>query len=128
MARPHQRPFEKEVIKMRKTNPRLRKLLDELSEKEENIWKDLARRLSKPKRNMAAVNLSRINRHAKAGDTLLVPGKILGYGNLNKKVIVSAFSFSKEAEEKIKKAGGNIVLIEDLVKNNPKGSKIKILG
>lgn len=37
--------------------------------------------------------------------------KILGHGDLKKKLTISAHSFSKSAENVIKKAGGNIVVI-----------------
>jgi len=111
---------------MKKTNPKLKKLIEDLSKKDEKIWKDVAQRLSKPKK--IEVNLARINRYAKKGDNVLVPGKVLGYGNLDKVLTVSAFSFSKEAEKKIKNAGGMTMNIEELVVKNPKGSKIILLG
>ena len=38
--------------------------------------------------------------------------KILGEGNLTKKLIISAHSFSKKAKEKIEKVGGKIIVIE----------------
>lgn len=37
--------------------------------------------------------------------------KILGHGELNKKLTVQANAFSKSAEEKIKNAGGNVEVI-----------------
>ena len=104
----------------------MKKLINKLSEKEENIWKDIAKRLSKPK--FITVNIARINRYAKKGDNILVPGKVLGYGIINKNLDISAFSFSKEAEKKIKNAGGKCTSIEELVNENPKGSKIRIFG
>lgn len=128
MLRPHQTVHLtfKNVREMKKTNPKLKKLIEDLSKKDEKIWKDVAQRLSKPKK--IEVNLARINRYAKKGDNVLVPGKVLGYGNLDKVLTVSAFSFSKEAEKKIKNAGGMTMNIEELVVKNPKGSKIILLG
>ncbi|MDT8285551.1 MAG: 50S ribosomal protein L15 [Elusimicrobiales bacterium] len=41
-----------------------------------------------------------------------LPVKVLGDGELKKKLSVSAHSFSKSAKEKIEKAGGKTVLIE----------------
>lgn len=35
--------------------------------------------------------------------------KVLGHGNLNKKLKVTAHAFSKSAEEKIQKAGGEVI-------------------
>jgi large subunit ribosomal protein L18e len=48
-------------------------------------------------------------------------------GELTKPVIVSAWRFSNPAEEKIKKAKGKTLTIRDLMKENPKGTKVKIL-
>ena len=61
-------------------------------------------------------------------ETALIPGKVLSPGNLTKKVSIAAWSFSDKAEEKIKEAGGKSMSIEELVKTNPKGKDIRILG
>jgi large subunit ribosomal protein L18e len=52
---------------------------------------------------------------------------VLGEGDLTKKITVAAFAFSDEAREKITKSG-KAVTISDLMKTNPKGQKVKILG
>ena len=38
--------------------------------------------------------------------------KILGQGNLTKKLVINANMFSESAKEKIEKAGGKIVVID----------------
>jgi len=115
-----------------KTNPLLITLIQDLKKKAyENdvaIWKDIALRLEKPSRNWPEVNLDRINRYIRENETALVPGKVLSIGNLTKKVSIAAWSFSEKSQEKIKKAGGKCMSIEDLLKNNPKGKDIRILG
>ncbi|UCG95538.1 MAG: 50S ribosomal protein L18e [archaeon] len=111
-----------------KKNPELNKLIEELSGKEEKIWKNLARRLSGPRRNLTLVNLARLNRYASNKEKIVVPGKVLGYGNIEKEILVSALSFSGEAERKIKKAGGKCYTIGELLKESPKGEKIRIFG
>ena len=67
--------------KIKKTNPRIIKLIEKLKikakENEAPIWKDIAERLEKPRRNYATVNISKINRYTKENDTVLVPGKVL---------------------------------------------------
>ncbi len=113
---------------MGKKNPELIKLIKNLSEKEEEIWKDVAERLSKTRKNMAEVNVEKINRFAKNGEDIIVPGKVLGYGKLEKKVRVAAFKFSKEAKRKIESSGGKCLKIEEFIESNPKGSKAKLLG
>ncbi len=114
-----------------KTNPQLNQLINILKEKayqeEVPLWKDLARRLSKPTRRHAEVNISRINRHTSEDETVLVPGKVLGSGALDHKVQVAALDFSQTAVEKIINAGGKCLDITLLIEENPKGSRIKII-
>jgi large subunit ribosomal protein L18e len=92
------------------------------------IWRDIARRLEKPRRNWAEVNLSRLERYSEDGAVVVVPGKVLGAGNLSKKLTVAAFKFSSSARKKIEDAGGKSMTIEQLVKEMPDGSGIRIMG
>ena len=92
------------------------------------IWKDIAVRLEKPLRNWPEVNLDRIEKNINKNETALVPGKVLSTGNLTKKVSIAAWSFSEKSEEKIKKAGGKTMTIEELFKSNPEGKDVRILG
>ncbi len=93
------------------------------------IWRYVAELLEKPTRlrKLFAVNVSKINRYTKAGDTVVVPAKVLGAGTLDHPVTVAALKFSKSALEKIKAAGGEAISIPELVKRNPRGSGVKIL-
>ena len=114
-----------------KTNPRLVRLIDDLKAASRDngvaLWRDVARRLEKPSRNYAAVNLSKINRHTGPNDLVLIAGKVLGSGDLEHSVTVAALGFSGQAMSKIEGAGGRCLRIENLVKEHPKGSSIKIL-
>ena len=110
------------------TNPIMKETIARLREQEAKLWKRLARELSKSTRSRRRVNLSKIQRFAKDGETVLVPGKVLAAGILLKKVNVAAWSFSAEAEGKIKSAGGKTISIDTLVKENPKGTGVKIIG
>ncbi|MCD6559745.1 50S ribosomal protein L18e [Thermococci archaeon] len=119
---------------MKRTGPtdiNLRRLIRYLRKKsnEENvkIWKDIAWRLEKPRRQKAEVNVSKINRYTKDGDFVIVPGKVLGAGRIDHKVIVAAWSFSEEARNKILSAGGEALKIEELIERNPKGSGVIIM-
>ena len=78
-------------------------------------------------RRTAEVNLSNINRHAEADETILVPGKVLSNGELDKKVNVVALKFSAKAQEKIESAGGECISIDEIIETNPKGSNIRII-
>ena len=118
--------------KNKKTNPLLLDLLHELkkqsNENDVAIWKDIALRLEKPSRNWPEVNLDRVSKYILEKETALIPGKVLSNGNLTKKVSIAAWSFSEKSKDKIKKAGGKCMSIEELLKNNPKGKDIRILG
>jgi large subunit ribosomal protein L18e len=42
-------------------------------------------------------------------------------------VRIAALNFSQSASEKIRQADGECMTIEDLITNNPKGSRVRIL-
>ena len=119
------------VKKIIKTNPNLIELINKLYEQSRNedvaIWRDVAQRLERSNRRTAEVNLSDIDRYAEDGETILVPGKVLSNGDLDKKVDVVAFKFSAKAQDKIENAGGECISIEEIMESNPKGSNIRIM-
>jgi len=118
--------------KIKKTNPVLISLINELKKNaiknEAPIWKDIALRLEKPSKNWPEVNLDRISKYINTKETALIPGKVLSDGNLDKKVTIAAWKFTDKAIYKIKKSGGKVVKIEELMKTNPKGKDIRIMG
>jgi large subunit ribosomal protein L18e len=117
---------------LRKTNPQIRSLIQELYQKSSSenvgIWKDIAHRLEKPLKHWPEVNVSKIEKYLSKGEIALIPGKVLGQGELTKKAVVVAQSFSKQAREKILAKGGECLSIEELMNKNPKGKRIRILG
>lgn len=119
------------MVKLTKTNPNIIELIGNLKEKSYKekalIWKDVAKRLERPTRRRPQVNISKINRHSNDNETILVPGKVLGSGELDHKVHVVALSFSNRAEEKIGSSGGECLDIFEIMEKNPKGSKIRII-
>ena len=113
-------------------NEKLESLIKELKKKsiveEVKIWKRIATDLEKPSRNRRVVNLYKIDLNAKDNETIIVPGKVLATGDLNKKVTIAAYEISKQAEDKIKNSGSKVVSIMELIQKNPKGNKVRILG
>ncbi len=107
-------------------------LIDELRRisRRENayIWQRIAEDLSRPTRIRRAVNLARINRYTKDNETVIVPGKVLGSGELSHKLTVAAWCFSKQAKEKILLSKSIPITIKELIKLNPKGNKVRIIG
>jgi len=88
----------------------------------------VADRLSRSRRRSIAVNISRLNRYTKDGETVVVPGKVLGAGKMDHPVHVAAFAFSEGARLKILKAKGKCLSILELAEKNPKGTNVKIIG
>ena len=84
--------------------------------------------LQKSTRQRRIVNLYKINQYAREGETIIVPGKVLSVGELNKKVDVAALTFSEGAKRKILEAKGKVFTIKELLQNNPEGKKVRILG
>jgi len=118
--------------KLRKTNINTISLIDELKaesiKRNAPIWRDLAKRLEKSSQNWAEVNISHINKYANKNDTILIPGKLLGAGYINKPVTIAAVQSSQNAAEKINNAGGKVISIPELMKKNPKGTGIRIFN
>jgi large subunit ribosomal protein L18e len=110
------------------TNIHLRKLISKIKKQKTAFWKQIAIELSKPTRIRRSVNLSKINRHTKDGETVIVPGKVLSAGKLDHKVTISAWQFSDTAKARIVESGSKPLTINQLLEENPKGSGVKILG
>ncbi len=112
------------------TNPLLRSAIELFRRKSGEgspIWEDVAEKLSRSTRSRVEVNVSEIDRHAKDGETVVVPGVVLSAGSITKKVSVAAWKFSESAREKIRDAGGKTWTIEQLRKENPKGTNVKLM-
>ncbi len=114
-----------------KQNPRLTNLIDDLQaladDEDAEVWRDVATRLESPRREHAEVNVSEIERYASEDEAVVVPGKVLGSGVLSKTVTVAAFDFSGSAEDKIERADGEAVPLDDYVADNPDGSEVRVV-
>ena len=120
------------ALKTKTTNPELRSLILALRKKgkevKKDLWKKIAEDLEKSRRQRRIVNLSRINRYSKENETVIVPGKVLASGELDHKLTIAAFAFSKQAIDKIKKSGGSVLSINEIIDELPDSKNIKIIG
>lgn len=91
------------------------------------IWDRVAELLDRPKSRRVEVNLAKIARYAKDGSIIVVPGKVLGSGNLDAKITIGAFSFSESALNKIVASGSKALTLSEVVRMNPKGSGVRII-
>ncbi len=89
-------------------------------------WRKVAQRLSGSTRMHTSVNLSEIDKMSKEGDTIVVVGKVLGSGDISKKVRVCALSYSESARDKLKKAKAEMVTIHEEIQKNTKATGVKL--
>ncbi len=115
--------IEKQLKK--KTNPELVGTIIEAKKKKG--WTEIAEILSSPRINKISINLDKINETAKEGETIVIPGKVLSEGELNKKIKIVAFNFSEKAKDKISKSKGEFLTILEEIKKNPEAKNVRII-
>jgi len=92
------------------------------------FWERVEELVSRPKRRMRGVNLGKIGKYTKAGQTVVVADKILSTGKIPHAVTVAAPALSAIAAKALKGAGCKIVSIDELKKSNPSGKDVVILA
>jgi len=95
--------------------------------KKQKNWVKIAEILSGPRKNRINLNLEELNKKIKDEKIIVIPGKVLSQGELDKKIKVVALDFSEKAEEKIKKLGSEISTILEEIKKNPEAKGVKII-
>ncbi len=95
--------------------------------KKNEAWIKVADLLSRPRRKRICVNLEDLNEITKSGEGILVPGKILSEGSIDKKIKVVAFNFSEKAKAKLIKEGCEVKSILEEIKSNPEAKGLKII-
>ncbi len=95
--------------------------------KKNDKWLEVGQLIAAPRRKRVSVNLDMIDQESKAGETIIVPGKVLSQGELSKKIKLVALNFSKTAEEKLSKAKVEYSKLSAEIKKNPEAKGIKIL-
>ncbi len=117
---------------MTTTNESMQRLISELKKKSEESQSKLLGRivkdLDKPARIRREINISRINRYTKEDEMIIVPGKVLGGGELDHKITISAFKFSEGALSKIEKSGSKVIPINEITKESISGKRVRIVG
>lgn len=107
----------------RKTKPDVVKTL--IAARKQKAWRNAAHKIAGSTRKHASVNLDYIHKHTKEGDTIVVLGKVLGTGILQKKIRVCALAFSAAALQKMKESKSEAVSILDEIRKNPKAEGVK---
>lgn len=108
-------------------NKELISLLQKLKRQKKPFWAKVHYELSKPRRKRLPVNVDKLAKHVPDGCVVVVPGKVLGRGKINKKIKIAAFSFSEKAREIIRESGGEAMSIEKLLEINPEAKNVMII-
>lgn len=118
------------MMKVRDKNPVAKALIEELIRMgvKSPAWRAVAEGLNRPARQSYEVNMERLERFAAKGESIVVPGPVLGIGSITKPLTVAAVRFSGQARQKIEKAGGKCMDIAEMAKADPAGKKIRIMG
>ncbi|MBI4173779.1 MAG: 50S ribosomal protein L18e [Candidatus Aenigmarchaeota archaeon] len=90
------------------------------------FWKAVARSLNRPRRVQFCVDIADLSKNG--SNAVLVPGNVLGNGDMDKELTVAALRFTQSAASKIKKAGGEAISIAELLERSPKGAKVMLMG
>ena len=109
----------------RKSNSYIVETVKEAKKNEK--WLKLAQIISSSRKKYRSVNLKEIDRETKEGDTVVVIGKVLGSGDITKKIRVCALGFSESAKEKLREHKGEIVMLLEEIRKNPKMEGIKVI-
>ncbi|HLD98512.1 MAG TPA: 50S ribosomal protein L18e [Candidatus Nanoarchaeia archaeon] len=117
------RKIEKKL--RRKTSPSL--VASIINSKKNSKWHEISALISRPRRKEIKLNLDQINQIAKDNETILIPGKVLGEGEINKKLKIVAMKFSQSAAEKLRKDKIEFYTINEEMKKNPDAKNIRIL-
>jgi large subunit ribosomal protein L18e len=92
------------------------------------IWKAVIKELSRSRSNRREVNIGELAHVTKDKEVVIVPGKILGSGEISHKLTVWCFTISEVATRKILDAGGKMLPLDSLIKKYPDGKGVRIIG
>ncbi|MEM0057033.1 MAG: 50S ribosomal protein L18e [Candidatus Geothermarchaeota archaeon] len=91
------------------------------------IWRYVYELLSRPKRKRIAVNLYKINKYTRDNDVVVVPGKVLGAGNIDHRITIGAFAYSASALKKLQNSNCTVLSIIELIERYNEGTNVKII-
>ena len=109
------------------SNVQKRMLARKLWQTKRRIWRDVSKRLMAPQKNRVEVNLAKLNRATSKNDIVVIPGKILANGLMEKQITVASYAISNSAAKKLEESGCKSMTIEELLEQNPTGSGVKII-
>jgi large subunit ribosomal protein L18e len=105
----------------------VRRLIRKLENTKIKIWRVIAETLKKARRKRVGTNIGKINRVTEDGDVIVVPGKVLGTGYLDRKITIGALAWSERAEKIVNDAGSKLMNLEQMMEEYPNGSNVRII-
>ena len=90
----------------------------------QGLWKRVLELSEVPARSRKTVNLYKINRYSAEGDSIIVPGKVLGEGQMEHKISITAMEFSARALSNLKSSQCRVRKLDEILKE--KGLRIMI--
>ncbi|MDP2666731.1 MAG: 50S ribosomal protein L18e [Candidatus Diapherotrites archaeon] len=115
------------------TNPMTRQLVVQLDKQgkktKQNVFRTLATLIQTSTRNRAEVNVDHLNGMAIRfkDKVFVVPGKVMGKGDVSEKMEVAALGFSQAARDKITGKQGTIYTLAQLIENNIPSSRMMVV-
>jgi large subunit ribosomal protein L18e len=117
--------ISKNKISKRTKNKKNPEIIEIINLAKKNNLLDLAKKLSAPRSQYKNINLDEINDID--GESILVVGKVLGSGNVNRKIDIAAISFSEQAKAKLNKLNCNSESIYSMLKKKPGLEGVRII-
>lgn len=114
---------QKRIIK--KTNPVLVETMREC--RKNKNWFGLCKEIFLPSRKRISINLDEINKNVMDGEVILIAGKVLSQGEIDKKIKIIALEYSDNAKEKLEKSKTDYNTIINEIKKNPDAKGVKLL-
>jgi len=117
------------TIKRNSKNNQKKEIIGKLyvasKDKKKDVYRRIAELLEVSSRTNISVNLSKLEKLNNVVDDsiVVIPGKLLGTGTINKKIKIYAYSFSKTAKEKVK----SVKNLNDFTKDDVDFKKVVII-
>jgi large subunit ribosomal protein L18e len=89
-------------------------VLSKMAESKKGPWKHALELAAVPARRRVSVNLYKLSKNTKDGDSIIVPGKVLSVGKLDHSISIAAMQFSNSALAKLKAAKCSVKTIEEM--------------
>ena len=115
----------KKDMKGLQTQKLIEKLYKLSKDKKKDAYANIARVLEASSRKQPSKNLFNLQKmtYIVDGDIIVIPGKVLGTGSLEKKITIYALSVSDSAKQKYK----GIKTLNDFCKDNIDFKKLKLI-